>query len=129
MRLVATLSSEGLCQGVKTSLRKKSLHGALRSWAPCSLAYCSHWEMASMTWSLPLPREDTYGHRVGVTQQKGEQVGKDYTKPPTVLVGMEIKAQRGDRPGQVTQEADQHEIPGPPHMGSELAYHMPGPIS
>lgn len=59
MRLVATWSSEGLCQGVKISFLKNSLQGAFLSWAPCSLAYCSHCDTASITWSFPLPREDT----------------------------------------------------------------------
>ena len=38
---------------------KNSLQGAFLSCAPCSFAYCSHWEMASITWSPPDPREDT----------------------------------------------------------------------
>ncbi|TNN61987.1 hypothetical protein EYF80_027822 [Liparis tanakae] len=48
-RLVATWSSAGSCQGLKISFLKNSLQGAFLSWAPCSLAYCSHWETASMT--------------------------------------------------------------------------------
>ena len=59
MRLVATGSSWGLCHGAKISLRKNSLHGATFSSVPCSLAYCSHCEMASITWSMPEPSEET----------------------------------------------------------------------
>ncbi|TNN77771.1 hypothetical protein EYF80_012069 [Liparis tanakae] len=49
MRLVATWSSVGECQGVKISFLKNSLQGAFLSWAPCSLAYCSHCDTASIT--------------------------------------------------------------------------------
>ncbi len=58
-KFVATGSSVGSCQGEKISFLKNSLQGAFLSWAPCSLAYCSHCEMASMTWSPPLPRDET----------------------------------------------------------------------
>lgn len=57
------LSSAGLCHGEKISFLKNSLQGALRSWAPCSLAYCSHCDTASITWSFPLPRDDTWENR------------------------------------------------------------------
>ncbi|KDR10965.1 hypothetical protein L798_15043 [Zootermopsis nevadensis] len=63
MRLVATGSSVGSCHGAKISLRKNSLQGAFLSCAPCSFAYCSHCEIASITWSPPLPREDTLSKR------------------------------------------------------------------
>ncbi|PSN40481.1 hypothetical protein C0J52_05234 [Blattella germanica] len=64
MRFVATASSVGSCQGIKISLRKYNLQGAFFSCAPCSFAYCSHCEIASMTWSPLLPREDTYGIKI-----------------------------------------------------------------
>lgn len=65
MRLVATGSSVGSCHGAKISFLKKSLQGAFLSCAPCSFAYCSHWLMASITWSPPLPRDDTCGRERG----------------------------------------------------------------
>ena len=63
MRLVATWSSAGECHGVKISFLKNSLQGAFLSWAPCSFAYCSHCETASITWSFPLPKEETCRRR------------------------------------------------------------------